>query len=81
MNVRPLVIMNYERKSNWTLGENKPNSKPIKANFQKAQMNVNSLITKDYRRNDAFAVQKNKANSNPNKANFKGKKNAVEFDD
>jgi len=32
VNVRPLVIMNYERKSNWTFGENKPNSKPNKAN-------------------------------------------------
>jgi len=35
VNVRPLVIMNYERKSDWTPGENKPNSKPIKANFRK----------------------------------------------
>ncbi len=62
VNVRPLVIMNYERKSNWTLGENKPNSNPNKANLHKAQMNVNSLITKDYRINDAFPVQKNNAN-------------------
>jgi hypothetical protein len=29
VNVSPLIIMNYERKSNWTFGENKPNSKPI----------------------------------------------------
>ncbi len=55
----------YERKSNWTLGENKPNSNPNKANFQKAQMNVNSLITKDYIKYDDFAVRKNKPNSNP----------------
>jgi len=45
--------------------KNKPNSNPIKANFQKAKMNINSLITKDYRKNDDFAVQQNKANSNP----------------
>ncbi len=38
MNVRPLVIMNYERKSNWTLGENEPNSKPIKANVNIGKM-------------------------------------------
>jgi hypothetical protein len=57
--------MAYENKSNWTLGENKPNSNPNKANFRKAQMNVNSLITKDYRKNDDFAVRKNKPNSNP----------------
>ncbi len=65
MNVNPYNTTDYENKSNWTLGENKPNSNPIKANFRKAQMNVNSLITKDYRKNDAFAVQKNKPNSNP----------------
>ncbi len=65
MNVNLYNTTDYENKSNWTLGENKPNSNPIKANFRKAQMNVNSLITKDYRKNDAFAVPKNKANSNP----------------
>ncbi len=65
MNVRPLVIMNYERKSDWTLGENKPNSKPNKANLKRAKMDVNSLITKDYRKKDDFAVQKNKAKTNP----------------
>ena len=27
--------MAYENKSNWTLGENKPNSNPIKANFKR----------------------------------------------
>jgi len=57
--------MDYENISDWTLGQNKPNSNPIKANFQKAQMNVNSLITKDYRKKDDFAVRKNKPNSNP----------------
>jgi len=55
--------MNYENKSNWTLGENKPNSNPIKPNFRKAKMNVNSLITKGYIKNDDFAVRKNKPNS------------------
>ncbi len=65
MNVSPVNTREYENKSNWTLGENKPNSNPIKPNFRKAQMNVNSLITKDYRKKDDFAVQKNKPNSNP----------------
>jgi len=54
-----------KNKSNWTLGENKPNSNPIKPNFRKAQMNVSLYVIEDYRKNDAFAVQKNKANSNP----------------
>jgi hypothetical protein len=35
MNVKPLIIMDYENISNWALGENKANSKPIKANFKR----------------------------------------------
>jgi len=69
MNVSILLQMDYENKCDWTLGENKPKTNPIKPNFQKAQMNVNSLITKDYRKNDDFAVRKNKPNSNPIKPN------------
>jgi len=65
MNVSIFIEMAYENKSNWTLGENKPNSNPIKPNFRKAKMNVNSIITKDYIKNDDFAVQQNKPNSNP----------------
>ncbi len=57
--------MEYENKSDWTIGENKPNSNPNKANLKRAKMNVNSFITKDYRKNDDFAVRKNKPNSNP----------------
>jgi len=57
--------MTYEYKHNWTLSENKPNSKPIKHNFQNKQMNLTKLITKDYRKKDDFAVRKNKPNSNP----------------
>ena len=62
MNVSTFSKMAYENKSNWTLGENKPNSNPIKPNFKRAKMNVNSLITKDYRKKDAFVVQINKPN-------------------
>jgi hypothetical protein len=29
MNVNPYNTKDYENKSNWTLGENKPNFKPI----------------------------------------------------
>ena len=54
--------MDYENKSGWTLGQNKPNSNPIKANLKKAKMNVTSLITKDYRNNDDFTVRINKPN-------------------
>ncbi len=39
-NVTSLVTRDYENIANWTLGENKPNSKPIKPNqtqFPKSQ--------------------------------------------
>jgi len=65
MNVTTLLIMDYENKCNWTLGENKPNSKPIKPNLPNAQMSVKSILTKDYERNDIFAVPENKAKTNP----------------
>ncbi len=54
--------MDYENKSDWTLGENKPNSNPIKPNLQKAKMNVNLTLTKDYRKNDDFTVRIKKPN-------------------
>jgi len=54
--------MDYKNKSDRTLGENKPNSNPIKPNLQKAQMNVKSLITKDYIKNDDLTVRINKPN-------------------
>ncbi len=34
MNVSSVLTMNYENKSNWTLGENKPNSNPNKPNLK-----------------------------------------------
>jgi len=65
MRVSIYLQMDYENKRNWTLGQNKPNSKPIKPNLQDTQMSVNSILTKDYERNDIFAVPENKPNSNP----------------
>ena len=62
MNLNIYIQKDYENKLNWTLGENKPNSNPIKPNFKKAQMNVNSFITKDYRKKDDFLVRINKPN-------------------
>ncbi len=62
MNVSIFSTKDYENISNWTLGQSKPNSNPIKPNFKKAKMNVNSSITKDYRKNVAFVVRINKPN-------------------
>ncbi len=39
MNVSIYLQTAYENKSDWTIGENKPNSNPIKPNFK--IMNVN----------------------------------------
>ncbi|HUU18813.1 MAG TPA: hypothetical protein VMW72_16805 [Sedimentisphaerales bacterium] len=33
MNVNSLITTDYENISDWTLGQNKPNSKPIKPNL------------------------------------------------
>ncbi len=65
MNVSIFSQKDYENKSNWTLGQNKPNSNPIKPNLRKAKMNINSFITKDYRKKDDFLVRINKPNSKP----------------
>jgi hypothetical protein len=37
MNVRSLITVDYENIANWKLGENKPNSKPIKPNTNPKQ--------------------------------------------
>jgi len=62
MNANVFVTMDYENISDWTLGQNKPNSNPIKPNLRKAQMNVNLTLTKDYRKKDDFVVRINKPN-------------------
>jgi len=62
MNVNIFSTTDYENKHNWTLGQNKPNSNPIKPNLKRAKMNINSLITKDYRKKDDFEVRINKPN-------------------
>ncbi len=63
MNINTYNTTNYKNISNWTIGQNKPNSNPIKPNFRKAQMNVNLTLTKDYRKKDDFVVRINKPNS------------------
>ncbi len=62
MNVKSYNTMDYENLSDWTIGQSKPNSNPIKPNLRKAQMNVNLTLTKDYRKKDDFLVRINKAN-------------------
>ncbi len=54
--------MDYENLSDWTIGQSKPNSNPIKPNFRKAKMNVKLTLPKGYRKKDDFLVRINKAN-------------------
>ncbi len=50
MNVSIFSKMAYENKHNWTLGQNKPNSNPIKPNFLKSpnecKLNFNKGLQK-----------------------------------
>jgi len=64
MDVYRYNTTDYENKSNWTLGENKPNSNPIS---QKAKMDVNLYVIEDYENKTAFRPRK----TNPNKPNFR----------
>ncbi len=62
MNVNTYNKTDYENIANWTLGQNKPNSNPIKPNLRKAKMNVNLTLTKNYIKKDDFVVRINKPN-------------------
>jgi len=59
MNLKSLLTMDYENIANWTIGESKPNSKPISS---KGKMNVNLFATKDYENETTLRLQKNKPN-------------------
>ena len=48
MNVTSLITVAYENKSDWTLGENKPKTNPIKPNCRKGKIDANCVVTKDY---------------------------------
>jgi hypothetical protein len=51
MNVNIFSKMAYENKSNRTLGENKPNSNPIKPNCRKGKIDAKCVFNKDYEEN------------------------------
>jgi len=65
MNLTSLITVNYENKSNWKLGENKPNTNPIKPNLLNAQMNVNKVLTKDYENKPPFRTTAKQTQSKP----------------
>jgi hypothetical protein len=59
MNVNPYNTTDYKNKSNWTLGENKPNSNPIS---EKPKMSANLYVIEDYENETAFRLEQNKPN-------------------
>ncbi len=63
MNANLYNTRDYENKSNWTLGENKLNSNPIKGNSRKAKMNVTTFLTKEYENIPNWALFENKPNT------------------
>jgi len=65
MNVNPYNTTDYENKSNWTIGQNKPNSNPIKPNLPKGKIDAKCVFTKDYEEKCGYWPQKNKAKTNP----------------
>ncbi len=75
MNVSIYSQMEYENKCDWTLGQSKPNSKPIKPNLRKAQMNVSILLQMDYENKRDWTLSENK----PNQTQFPSKKAKINF--
>ncbi len=58
MNVNTYNTTEYENNSNWTLGENKPNSNPIKPNLRKVKMSAKVYVIEDYENETAFRPKK-----------------------
>jgi len=65
MNASIFLQTAYENKLNWTLGENEPNTNPIKPNLLDAQMNVSSILTKDYENIPDWTLGENEPKTNP----------------
>jgi len=86
MNVSPYNTKDYENIANWTLGQNKPNSKPIQTQSNPIlsavgglQMSVNIYCTEDYENKWLRRVRKNKPNTNPIQTQSKPVLSAVEW--
>ena len=69
MNLTSLITVDYENKSNWKLGENKPNTKPIQTQSKPKQTQLSPKQSQNKPNMNPKQTQ-----SNPIKPNFKGKK-------
>jgi len=77
MNLNPYNTTAYENKHDWTLGQNKPNSKPIQTQSNPIlsavgglQMNVSISLQMAYENKHNWTLSENKPNSNPIKPNL-----------
>jgi len=70
MNVNKVLTKDYENVRLHRRRENKPNSKPIKANFRKAKMNVTTFLTKEYENISNCSLAENKPKTNPKQTQF-----------
>ncbi len=61
MNVTSLITVDYENIANWTLGENKPNTNPIKANTKPIKANTMPIQTQYKAKQSQFQRQKSAA--------------------
>ena len=48
MNVSTNITRAYENKRNWTIGQSKPNSNPIKTNLPEGKIDAKCVFTKDH---------------------------------
>ncbi len=64
MNVNPYNTTDYENKSNWTLGENKPNSNPI---AERVKLMQSVYLQRIMKKNAAKGYEK----TNPKQTQFK----------
>ena len=58
MNVNPYNTTDYENNSNWTLGENKPNSNPIKPNTKPIKAKTKPIQTQYKAKQSQFQTQR-----------------------
>ena len=65
MNLSILLQKAYKNKRDWTIGENKPNSNPIKPNCRKGKIDARCVFTKEYEEKCGYGLWKNKAKTNP----------------
>ena len=79
MNAKSLLTMDYENKSDSTLGENEPNTNPNKPNLLRGQMNITFFIKRDYKNPAQRRLEKNKPNQTQFKPNFPKAKMNVNF--